>query len=61
MKVTVTFNLDENWDDYKNVNPELLINDMFDNWQVKDGLSIDSYSVEAWVQKLQLRNLKDCA
>lgn len=46
MKVTVTFNLDENWDDYKDVNPELLVDDMFDNWQGKDGLSIESYSVE---------------
>ena len=45
MKVTVTFNLDDSWDEYKNVNPELLVNDMFDNWKGKDGPTIESYSV----------------
>lgn len=31
MKVVITFNLDDGWYEYKNVNPELLIEDMFDN------------------------------
>ncbi len=45
MTVTVTFNLDNSWDDYKNVSPELLVDDMFDNWEGKDGLTIKSYSM----------------
>lgn len=45
MKVVITFNLDDGWDEYKNVNPELLVEDMFDNWEGKDGLTIESYSV----------------
>ena len=45
MKVVITFNLDDGWDEYKNVNPELLVEDMFDNWEGKDGLTIKSYSV----------------
>ena len=48
MKVTVTFNLDDSWDDYKNVNPELLIDDMFYNYQSKNGVSIESYSIEGY-------------
>ena len=31
MKVVITFNLDDSWEEYKNVNPELLVEDMFDN------------------------------
>ena len=31
MKVVITFNLDDGWDEYKNVNQELLVEDMFDN------------------------------
>ena len=31
MKVTITFNLDETWNEYKNMNPELIVEDMFDN------------------------------
>lgn len=47
MKVVVTFNLDDGWDEYKNVNPEFLVEDMFDNWEGKDGLTIESYSVKS--------------
>lgn len=45
MKVVITFNLDGCWEEYKNVNSELLVEDMFDNWEGKDGLTIESYSV----------------
>lgn len=42
MKVTITFNLDDSWDSYKDADYELLVEDMFDNWKGKDGISIDN-------------------
>ena len=47
MKVVITFNLDDGWDGYKNVNQELLVEDIFDNREGKDCLTIESYSVTA--------------
>lgn len=46
MKVTITFNLDETWDEYKNMNPELIVEDMFDNWKCKDGVSIEDVNIK---------------
>ena len=31
MKVVITFNLDAGLEEYKNINPELLVEDIFDN------------------------------
>jgi len=45
MKVVITFNLDESWDSYKTANPDLIVDDMFDNWQGKDGISIDNIKI----------------
>lgn len=46
MKVTITFNLDETWDSYKNMNPELIVEDMFDNWKGKDGVCIEDVNIK---------------
>lgn len=45
MKVVISFNLDESWDSYKNTSPDLIIEDMFDNWKGKDGISIDNIKI----------------
>ena len=44
MKVTIEFNVD--WDDYSDVSDELIIEDMFENWPVKEGVEINSYKIE---------------
>jgi len=46
MKVNITFNLDETWNEYKDMNPELIVEDMFDNWNGKDGVSIEDVNVK---------------
>ena len=45
MRVTITFNLDDSWDSYKDTDYELLVEDMFDNWEGKDGISIDNIKI----------------
>lgn len=39
MKVTIEFTLDETWDEYKDIDKELLLDDMVDKMQtLKEGI-----------------------
>ena len=38
MKIIIEFTLDETWDEYKNVNPELIVEDIFE-FGLKDGIT----------------------
>ena len=44
MKVIITF--DVNWEDYGDVCDELIVEDMFNHTQMKDGVSIESVKIE---------------
>ena len=44
MKIKIEF--DVNWDNYSDVCDELIIEDMFENWSGKDGVTITSYKIE---------------
>lgn len=44
MKVTVTFDVD--WSGYEYVSDELIVEDMFNNWPEKDGISIEKVHVK---------------
>ena len=44
MKVKIEFEV--NWPDYEDVCDELIIEDMFENWSGKEGVSIKSYKIE---------------
>ena len=44
MKVKIEFEV--NWPDYEDVSDELIIEDMFENWLGKKGVSIKSYKIE---------------
>ena len=44
MKVKIEF--DVNWNNYEDVAPELIVEDMFENWPGKEGVEIKAYKVE---------------